>query len=165
MTSAPPAPPSSTDPTPSSSPSNASSSVDPLLPPAIEPEPEEVIPDKPDLSSLPSLDLDAEALPAPASPDDKDSKGKATGAKSTKAKPGMSKAEKTFWQVLGLGLVGGVVYGGLPFSDEERAQLGEKAGPAQSTFWESPWSSERLLWRMRVKDIVRFFSPLVSWSA
>lgn len=122
-----------------------------MLPPAAE---EEVIPDKPDFSQLPSLDVDPEALPAPRSPDDDKANKGPTGAKSTKGPKTMSTAEKTFWKLLGAGLVGGIVYGGMPFSDEERALLGDKAGPPQATFWESPWSQDRLLWRMRVKDLV-----------
>jgi hypothetical protein len=92
--------------------------------PAVE---EEVIPDRPDLSMLPSLDVDPTALPEPAA--EGEEPGKPTGAKSSKAQGGFNTFDKIFLGSLGLGLVAGGWYLGRPLTDEERTKLNLKVRP------------------------------------
>lgn len=85
-------------------------------PPVVE---EEVFPDRPDLTMLPSLDVDPSALPEPGT----DEAGKPTGAKSSKQQTGFNTFDKLFLGSLGLGLIGGGWYLGRPLTDEEREKL------------------------------------------
>lgn len=86
---------------------------------------EEVIPDRPDLSMLPSLDVDPSALPEPAE-EGADAAGKPTGAKSSKQQGGFNMFDKLFLGSLGAALVGGGWYLGRPLTDEERVKLNLK---------------------------------------
>lgn len=99
--------------------------------PAVE---EEVIPDRPDLSMLPSLDVDPSALPEPAA--EGGEPGKPTGAKSSKQQGGFNTFDKLFLGSLGLGIVAGGWYLGRPLTDEERTKLNLKVGLLHTwTMW------------------------------